>query len=141
MTTTTTLPADPGAVPERHGYPSSGRPFWLAVCRDRCGLILNSGHHFSSAEAAQTWCDEHNREHHAPADQHLVEIAERLFPGDGYEEDHERMFALLVDVAAAYVRLTSDDGRSLATAVEGALLGLGENLDIVFDLEPEVAQR
>lgn len=57
------------ARPHRHTYASSGRPFYLVPCY-RCGLVLNSGHHYPEVDgqptpAAVQLAAEHNATHHA----------------------------------------------------------------------------
>lgn len=52
---------------------------------------------------------------------------------DAYEDDEERVFALLVQTAELYVDLLTDSGSlSIRSGIESALLGLAENLDVVF---------
>jgi hypothetical protein len=46
------------ATVEQREY-SSGRRFYLVVC-ETCLAVINSGHHFSTAEVARRWADEHN---------------------------------------------------------------------------------
>lgn len=47
---------------QRQEY-SSGRPFWTAHC-PACWVVLNSGHHYKTEEAALRECELHNIEHH-----------------------------------------------------------------------------
>lgn len=44
----------------------SGRPYFVAWCVP-CGIVLNSGHHYSAANVhhAHALIAEHNAEHHA----------------------------------------------------------------------------
>lgn len=60
-------------------------------------------------------------------------LLEDLGSADAYEDDEERLFALLVTVAEAYIdRQTEAGALSFRTAIGTTIDGLAENLDMVF---------
>lgn len=63
-------------------------------------------------------------------------LLEELGADDAYEDDEERLFALLVTVAEAYVdRQTESGSLGFPSAIGATVDGLAENLEIVFHEE------